>query len=232
MAAESTSTPQSRRERPSKPALTREGIIDTALKILEDEGIGKVTMRRIATALDTGPASLYVYVHDTEDLHAQLLDALLGRMAPVPGRGPWRKRLHAVLSGYAGVLFAYPEIARMTVTTHPSGPHYASLVEAILGLLSESGASDEVAAWGVDLLLASVTATAVEHGSGQPHGEGTEALAALAANIAALSEERYPRTVRLVDQMLSGTAEERFEWGMDVLINGILNTPRPSSVND
>ena len=58
--------------------------------ILREEGLSKVTMRRIATALDTGPASLYVYVSDTEDLHAQILDALLGPVtaaAPEPGRG-------------------------------------------------------------------------------------------------------------------------------------------------
>uniref|UniRef100_UPI0034DEF9D9 TetR family transcriptional regulator n=1 Tax=Streptomyces flavofungini TaxID=68200 RepID=UPI0034DEF9D9 len=51
---------QNRRERPAKPALTREGIIDTAVEIMEREGLRRVTMRRLATALDTGPASLYV----------------------------------------------------------------------------------------------------------------------------------------------------------------------------
>jgi hypothetical protein len=28
--------------------------------------------------------------------------------------------------------------------------------------------------------------------------------------------------------MLSGAPDERFSWGLDVLINGILNTPRRS----
>ncbi|MFD6620080.1 TetR family transcriptional regulator, partial [Streptomyces albidoflavus] len=51
-------TPQSRRERPAKPALTREGIIDAAVLIMEEEGLQRVTMRRLAQALDTGPASL------------------------------------------------------------------------------------------------------------------------------------------------------------------------------
>jgi AcrR family transcriptional regulator len=218
--------PRSRRERPAKPALTREGIIDAALTILAEEGLGKVTMRRIATALDTGHASLYVYVRDTEDLHAQILDALLGRMPAVSNRGDWRSRLHEVLASYTQILHAHPEIARMTVAAHPVGPNYFALVESILDLLSEGGVPDNVAAWGVDLLLSVVTANAVEHSADDFAGENDDALAATAALIATMGES-YPRIVRLGDGMVSGTGTEHFHWGLDVLINGILNTPRP-----
>ena len=38
-------------------------------------------MRRVAQALDTGPASLYVYVADRDELHDLLFDA-----APRPSR--------------------------------------------------------------------------------------------------------------------------------------------------
>jgi AcrR family transcriptional regulator len=226
MTAQNTPPALSRRERPAKPALTREGIIEAAVAILESDGLGKVTMRRIAAALDTGPASLYVYVRNTEDLHAQILDALLGRMDPVGTAGTWRDRLHAQLAAYATVLFEHPEIARMTMSTHPVGPHYFSLVESVLDLLSEGGVTDAGAAWGVDLLLASVTATAVEHGGEQSADQQSEALSSLAASIAVAPEQSYPRIVRLGDDMLSGTGVARFSWGLDVLINGILATPR------
>ncbi len=218
--------PRSRRERPAKAALTRDGILEAALGILEEEGIGKVTMRRIAAALDTGPASLYVYVRNTEELHAQILDALLARIAPIPATGSWRERLHAVLTAYAGVLFAYPEIARLTMTTHPIGPHYFALVESVLELLAEGGVGDSEAAWAVDLLLSTVTSNAVEHAAPNAVGEGTDALSDMAARIAAAPPETYPRIVRLGDEMLSGTGVDRFSWGLDVLINGVLSTSR------
>jgi AcrR family transcriptional regulator len=226
-----TKKPQSRRERPSKPALTREGIIDAALTILDQEGLGKVTMRRIAAALDTGAASLYVYIRDTEELHAQILDALLGRMPEVTARGTWRDRLHELLASYTQVLLAHPEIARMTMTTHPVGPHYFALVESILELLSEGNIPDDNAAWGVDLLLAAVTASAVEHGAAGSTGEDTQALSIMAAAIAIAPSQRYPRIAHLGDDMLSGTGIQRFHWGLDVLINGLLHTPRGTAVD-
>jgi AcrR family transcriptional regulator len=217
--------PKSRRERPAKSALTRKVIIETAMKILDEEGLGHVTTRRIAAELDTGPASLYVYVRNTEELYAHILDALVGRMTPIARTGTWRDRLHALLAAYTRLLSEHPVVARMTVATHPSGPNYLGLVESILELLHEGGISDENAAWGVDVLLASVTATAVEHGADAPNAD-PEALTTLAAGIATVSADAYPRIVQLGNDMLSGTPPERFDWGLDVLINGIIGTPR------
>jgi AcrR family transcriptional regulator len=70
----------SRRERPAKPALTREGIVATAVEVMQAEGLDRVTMRRIAQELDTGAASLYVYVRNTTELHAAMLEELLGQV--------------------------------------------------------------------------------------------------------------------------------------------------------
>jgi len=98
--------PISRRERPAKPALTREGIVATALEVMRAEGLDRVTMRRLATELDTGAASLYVYVRNTAELRAYMLDELLAGLdlSPVTAAGDWRERLVAVLWSYTVVL--------------------------------------------------------------------------------------------------------------------------------
>lgn len=90
---------RSRRERPAKPALTREGIIATAVRIMKAEGLQRVTMRRLAQELDTGPASLYVYVANVAELHAAILEELLGEvdLSPAVASGDWRERIEALL---------------------------------------------------------------------------------------------------------------------------------------
>ena len=84
----------SRRERPAKPALTRAGIVAAAVDIMQAEGLDRVTMRRLAQELDTGPASLYVYLRNTAELHAAMLEELLGRvdLTPVDGDGRLARR--------------------------------------------------------------------------------------------------------------------------------------------
>jgi AcrR family transcriptional regulator len=220
---ESPRTPRSRRERPAKPALSRQGIVDAALAILRDEGLATVTMRRVATALDSGHASLYVYVRDTEDLHAQILDVLLGEiLATVPGTGSWRDRTKALLTSYGNLLVRYPGIARMVMSTQPSGPNYLALVEAILALLHEGGVADGPAAWGVDLLLLYPTAIAVEHSNPKTAERKADAMSDLAAQLEHTDAARYPHIARLGAALVSGEGGARVDWSLDVLLDGIV----------
>ncbi|QDZ15819.1 TetR/AcrR family transcriptional regulator [Humibacter ginsenosidimutans] len=215
--------PMSRRERPAKPALSRSAIVDAALSILENEGFEKVTMRRVATELDTAGASLYVYVRNAEDLHLEILDALIARMPAIPATGSWRVRLHALLVSYAGVLVDYPDIARVSLYAHPTGPRFLGLIESILELLEEGGIPDRSAAWGVNVILETVTSAAVEHA---PDAAGAGAfLPELDARLALISPQEHPRIVQLSEQLLAGTGEQRFHWAIDLLLNGLLATP-------
>lgn len=226
---ERAEAPRSRRERPAKAALTRQSIIATALEILKSEDLERVTMRRVAAALDTGAASLYVYVKNTEDLHAQLLDALLASVsASMPLDGSWHGRLTAVLTNYMQVLFDYPGIARITMFTRPSGPNYFALLETILALLDEGGLPDREAAWAVDLLLQFATATAAEQSARKSSPQGVEESSALRVEVDTVDASSYPHIARLGDELLSG-GPARFQWGLDVLVAGILTTHRTSA---
>lgn len=211
------------RTRPAKAALSREGIIAAAMKILQAEGLGKLSMRRLAATLDTGPASLYVYVRNTEDLHAQLLDGLL-TAAPM-GEGNWRARLHQVVLDYANVLFSHPDLAKMALTTPASGPNYLALVDAILGLLLQGGASEPAAAWGVDMILLLATGNAAEKASWQSGAGNNMNIETLATALQCADAKIYPHIARTAPHLMTGEGLERFHWGLDVLITGILAVP-------
>lgn len=212
----------SRRSRPAKAPLTREGIIDAAVEILESEGLRKVTMRRVADQLDTGHASLYVYVRDTADLHAQVLDGQLAKIVlPQRAAGDWRGQLTSVLKSYLQVLREYPEISKMALSTRPSGPHYMALVETLLGLLITAGATPRAAAWGVDALLLYPTALAVEHPAGPSDPQNSEAQI---ENLQAADPKRFPHTAALAVELFSGSGVDRFDWVLNALIDGIIST--------
>ena len=217
-------TPRSRRERPAKPALTREGIVAAAVAVLRAEGLRKVTMRRLAEELDTGPASLYVYVRNTAELHAAVLDELLGTIDPAAAGGAWHERLEQALTGYTAMLLEHPDLARSALTARPSGPHYLNLIETLLGLLEEGGTPAAQAAWGVDLLLQHTTASAAEHGADEAPEEDWDALRRVVHDA---SERTHPHIAAVGDTLLSGTPEDRLSWGLRTLIAGIEQAPEP-----
>ncbi|WP_055489874.1 TetR/AcrR family transcriptional regulator [Streptomyces sp. TP-A0356] len=221
--------PRSRRERPAKPALTRDGIVDTAVGLMRTEGLDRVTMRRLAQELDTGPASLYVYVRNTAELHAAVLDRLLGEvdLSPADASGDWRERLIRLLTSYVEVLFEHPALARAALAARPSGENYLELVEAILALLAEGGLTPEQASWGLDLLLQFATASAAEHSTRGETPEAQDDWDALTRALLDASPDRHPQIAALGAVLLAGTGEARLTWGFQVLISGIQAAPEP-----
>ncbi|MFB7586117.1 TetR/AcrR family transcriptional regulator [Streptomyces sp. NPDC056169] len=222
--------PISRRERPAKAALTRGGIVSTAVRLMRTEGLQRVTMRRLAKELDTGPASLYVYVANTAELHAAILDVLLGEvdLGPVGSAGDWRERIEAVLESYGDVLHQHPALAHSALVARPSGPHYVALLEALLALLAEGGVPDAQAAWGVDVLLQAATASAAEHSAHDASPHADEDWSALADALENASSDRAPHVAALGSRLLSGTPRTRRKWGVRMLLNGMLHTPVPT----
>lgn len=230
MTRASRPAPVSRRDRPAKPALSRESIVAAAVALVDQEGLERITMRRLATALDTGAASLYVYVSNTEELHAAVLDELLGSVDVRGGAGPWRDRLIAVLVSYTEVLYAHPALARTAMFTRPSGPNYLNLVETLLALLDEGEIRVGEAAWAADLLLQRATATAAEAGT-RDATDNADEDAALIEAVRVASPDTYPHIAAASHEVFSGEPETRLIWGFEVLINGILATPRPHESN-
>lgn len=223
-------TPTSRRERPAKAALSREAIIAETVRIMRSEGLEKATMRRVAQALDTGPASLYVYVSSTAELHAAVLDELMGQLTASTD-GTWRERLDRLLGDYLDILVTHPGLARSALTLRPSGPNTIALFDRVLGLLLEGGVPTERAAWGVDLLLQQAIAAAAEHSAATPDPADASHHArqdALQRAVHEATPSEAPHVAAHAATILSGTPAERRAWAVDVLVNGVATTPVPT----
>jgi AcrR family transcriptional regulator len=230
-AAGAAASPRSRRDRPAKPALSREAIIDAGLAIVREEGIDALTMRRLAQALDTGPASLYVYVANRDELWQLLFDAAIAAVETEPtDPARWREQLHALAARSVRVMAEeYPGIARLAMAHIPSGENAMRITESMLSLLKAGGVEDQAAAYAADLLTTYVNAIAYEHSTYRTVHEDPEhevhEVAQLAERFASLPAERYPTLAALGPRMTYGDGDERFALGLDVLINGLLATP-------
>src|SRR4051812_45939995 len=219
------SAPRSRRERPAKPPLSRDAIVAAALEIARTEGVEALSMRRVAQALDTGPASLYVYVADRDELQQLVFDAAIGtiQIDPIdPIR--WREQLKELARRMVKMMSEdFPGMAVLAMSHIPSGDNAMRGVEAMLTLLKAGGASDEAAGYAADLVSLYITAIAYEQSLYRklyrdPEHERRE-VERLAERFGSLDPERFPTMAAIGPAMTSGDGEERFELGLDVIIN-------------
>ena len=216
---------KSRRGGPVKPPLSRDIIVKSTLDLLTQEGLEQVSLRKVAALLDTGPASLYAYVEDLQELYALVLDRALADVDTVGNpRRDWRQRLDALLQSYFHVLVRSPGLAQLALTIVALGPNALRIIEALLGLLQEAGIDTGTAAWAVDLISLHVTANAAE--KSYRRKLPSEFIGTIARALDAVSEAEYPRIHAVHDDLVGGTGHERFTWAVDVLIAGILETPR------
>jgi AcrR family transcriptional regulator len=223
--------PRSRRDRPAKPALSREAIVDAALRIVRAEGVDALTMRRLAQELDTGPASLYVYVANRDELWDLVFDAAIGSIETDPtDPARWREQLQELAARMVHMMAVeYPGLARLAMAHVPTGENALRVTESMLSMLKAGGVSDQAAAYAADLISMYVTAIAYEQALyaalyKDPEVEARD-IARLAERFGSIPAERYPTMAALTEEMTTGDAEERFALGLDVIINGLLQTP-------
>jgi AcrR family transcriptional regulator len=220
------------RTQPAKPPLNRESVLDAGLRVLRAHGIDGVTMRAVAAALDTGPASLYVYFHNRQALLDAMFDAVIAEIdvgdPPDPAR--WREQLTTLLTRVVECMDAHPGIARVPLANVPTGPNSVRVADHMLGLLAAGGVDDRSAAWFLDVVFLFVNATAYETSIFVERGDDESRLVAdLERELAEIDAARYPNFARLLPLLTSGTGEQRFAFGLQLMIEGLLHTPPPGS---
>jgi AcrR family transcriptional regulator len=219
---------RSTRDRPAKAPLSEEAVIDAALAILKSEGLEAVTMRRVAAALDTGAASLYVYVSGREGLLQAMLDRVTSTIElepPDPSR--WRAQLHSLLRRMHQALVAHPGIAAMTLEDPPTTEVVLRLTENLLGILLAGGLAAQDAAWACDIFVSLVTAIASEDDVRRARGRSDEGhrreqVDQIYKAFAGLPPERFPLIAAHAAEMVAGDGDERFHFAIDVVIDGLV----------
>lgn len=216
-----TTAHRSTRDRPAKPPLSEDAVVDAALEILKSEGLEAVTMRRVAAALDTGPASLYVYVAGREGLLQAMLDRIFASVElEQPDPAGWRAQVHRLLLRVRGALAAHPGIAATAIAEPPKTEAAFRLVENMLGMLLAGGLDAQSSAWGVDILAMVVNHAAVEADArGTGHREQARTVL---ETFSGLSSDRFPLITAHAAQLVDGDADERLGVAIDVVLDGML----------
>jgi AcrR family transcriptional regulator len=222
--------PPSPRTRPAKAALSREAVVAAALAVVDEVGFEAASMRRVATALDTGPASLYVYVADRRELMTAAHDLALADV-DLPADGDWRARLERLVARTVVALARHHDIAMAAIAAVPLGPHFLRLNEELLRLLREGGVEDAACAWAVDLLMQYIASSALEQAAwyraqretqATEEAMGAEFAGRIDAVYAGLDPADVPAITALRPLLTAGGGHERDAWKLRVIVDGLL----------
>jgi AcrR family transcriptional regulator len=181
-------------------------------------------MRSVAAALDTGPASLYVYVANRDELQRRIVDRVIGEIPLPAGDRPWRDELTDLMRDAVRTFVGHPGVARFLLGRIPYGPNALRLIDAMLAVLARGGIPGDVAGLGIDLLALYINAQAIEAEMwiAEDVDTGDGELENVTAAFTDIDAQRLPALAAMWPQLVAGDGDVRFEYGLQVLIDGIV----------
>src|ERR1700716_3102165 len=132
-----------RRRRGPTPRLSGEQVVTTAIQIADRDGLGGLSMRRLADELGITAMSLYGYVLSK----AELLDVMAARSyAEIPPRDsqakPWRATLAALAEQHWALLLSHPWLLQVASSRPLLGPGMTAFYDAELAAVDGLGLTD------------------------------------------------------------------------------------------
>jgi AcrR family transcriptional regulator len=210
----------------TKKPITVEVIISTAFGIVEHEGYEALTMRRLATALETGPSSLYAHVVNKEDLDELLIGRLCAEIdLPEADPARWREQITSVCTQLRDQYLRYPGISRAAFAAAPTNLDIIRVSEGMLAILLAGGLDPQAAAWAIDSLTLYVNAYTLELAVVSRRLSHTDngwvvGRDEMLRRFAALPDS-FPQTKRYAAELTAGTSDDRFGFTLGLMIDGL-----------
>ena len=113
--------------------LTLDRLVAAGIKVALTEGIGSLSMARVAKELGVGTMSLYRYVAAKDDLLTLMFDAAIGPPPPFdPEVQDWREGLTLWAEGVRAAYRRHPWVLRVPISAPPLGPNNVAWLDAAL----------------------------------------------------------------------------------------------------
>jgi TetR/AcrR family transcriptional regulator, tetracycline repressor protein len=204
-----------------RPGLTRQTMIKTALRLLDQVGLDGLTVRRLAGELGVQSPSLYWHIRTKQELLDGMADAIIqaAGMGPPRDGESWQDWLTRRARAYRKSVLAHRDGARLIATARELSPETIKTFDQELTAMVDRGFTPILALHTVAALSRYVTGFVL-----QEQTERQENAAAPAAQLAALAQ--------LLDRGTSATlhtalrqggnplGEQAFEHGLRALIDG------------
>jgi AcrR family transcriptional regulator len=201
-----------------------EQICQAALKIVDEDGLHELTMRRLADELGTGPASLYRHVSSRDGLLVEIADLVLGELnAPDPGLH-WREALEQLAHDLRRVLVGHRGLVVVSSNAPLLGPNAMRIRELFWSVMDRDGCEAEFAVQTYSAVMHFVVCSAI-FGAGVARRGNTawtgEANSGLDEMLDLLPARRYPTVLKFSGYADKPDPENDFSFGLRALLNGL-----------
>ncbi|MGH2528150.1 MAG: TetR/AcrR family transcriptional regulator C-terminal domain-containing protein [Actinomycetota bacterium] len=204
--------------------LTRERIVRTALRLMDEEGLDAVTMRHIGRELGVEAMSLYNHVRDKEDILDGVAEAVMADYRPEPASEDWVGWARAAAHEWRRLLKAHPNVITLLVERkHPmTSVEALQPMEHALEIIRQGGLPEEDTVQAFRAIGGYIFGFVMMEVGNMVAGQGERYTDAQMEELArALPADRLPRFLELLPYLARCDDDATFDFGLELLLDGI-----------
>ena len=196
--------------------LSRERILEAAVRFVDREGLEALSMRKLGTELGVEAMSLYNHVPNKSALLDGMIEVLLGELEVPPEGGDWEERVRAGYRAFRRLAHEHPNVFPLLVNRPPETMDGVWLVEEFLRTLREAGYDTKTALHAFRALssftfgyaMAEIRGFALEPDGSRPGAQK-------------IPPRDFPRISELMPQLDKVDHDAEFEFGLDLILSGL-----------
>jgi AcrR family transcriptional regulator len=212
--------------RQARAPLSRERVLLEAIALADENGIGTLTMRRLADRLRVEPMSLYHHVANKDEILDGMVDVVFREIELPSTRAGWKTAMRDRAASARDALRRHPwAIGRMESRANP-GPATLRHHDAVIGCLRAAGFTIELTAHAFSAIDSYVYGFAMQE-LNLPFSTPEETAAMAVTFLDQFPAEEYPHLAELTTQHVLKPGYDygnEFEFGLDLILDGLERT--------
>ncbi|WP_337867932.1 TetR/AcrR family transcriptional regulator C-terminal domain-containing protein [Meiothermus sp.] len=202
--------------------LSREGVLQKALELADQEGFHALTMRRLAQELGVEAMSLYYHFANKDRLLDGMIDLVFAEIK-LPSRGTWKSRLRARATSARAALVRHRWALGLMESRTSPGPATLHHHNTVLECLRTNGFTVAAAAHAYSLLDSYIYGFVLQE-LNLPFNRFEESSPAVDNIMAEVAEGNYPYLVEMASEHVLKAGYDygkEFDIGLEIVLDGL-----------
>ncbi|MFI2610434.1 TetR/AcrR family transcriptional regulator [Kitasatospora sp. NPDC018619] len=211
--------PAARPTRGPKPALSLERIAAAGVEVADAEGLGAVSMQKVAGLLDFTKMSLYRYVPGKAELIALMVESAVGTPPDAREGADWREQLRGWAHHLADSFAGHPWLLDATVGARVLGPRELAWLERVVAVLDGHGLTGPERMDAAVLLTGHVRGIAAQSRAAGPAGTPESDLLAALGTVVRENADCFPAVAAAMAD--PDGRDQALEFGLERILDGL-----------
>ena len=203
--------------------LNRQRLIEGAVELADTEGIGSLTMRKLAQKLGVKPMTLYHHMANKEEVLDAMVDLVFSEIdLPLAG-ADWKPAMHRRANSARTTLIRHPWAVTLMESRTTPGPATLQHHDAVIGCLRQAGFSVEMAAHAYSILDSYIYGFVLQEVS-LPFDNTEEAHEVTEKIVQQFPADDYPYLMEMAAEYVLQPGYEyanEFNFGLELILDGL-----------